>query len=152
MFRSDERLKVYLHRDTVDFRKSINGLGTTPLVTTDGPTLSSAVFSAAALFTASLIASQEDPKPYTVMHRPLPGQLFSHNSHACRFNPGRAPSSCCLLFAAFPLSATLAIRRPGQPSVWRCTPCCPSHRPPRPFARGLLRCSGCSVGGEIASP
>jgi transposase len=26
MFRFDEDLKVYLHRDAVDFRKSINGL------------------------------------------------------------------------------------------------------------------------------
>ncbi|WP_211704311.1 IS66 family insertion sequence element accessory protein TnpB, partial [Paraburkholderia aspalathi] len=26
MFRFDESLKVYLHRDAVDFRKSINGL------------------------------------------------------------------------------------------------------------------------------
>lgn len=28
MFRFDEGLKVYLHRDPVDFRKSINGLST----------------------------------------------------------------------------------------------------------------------------
>jgi hypothetical protein len=136
------------HRGAV-IKISVNRLGTTP---------SSAVFSAASWHSASRIASQEGVIVLTLTkalcHASAPTwPTLSHNLRACRLAPAGlltpAPAYCS---AAVLLSETLAIRLPGQPSAWRYTPCCPSHRPPRPFARGLLRCSGCSVGGEIASP
>jgi hypothetical protein len=129
---------------------SVNRLGTTP------PAPSSAQLPGTALRASPLRKMYVIVLTFTkaLCHASAPTwPTLSHNLRACRLAPaGLLTSVLAYRSAAVPLSLTLAIRLPGQPSAWRYAPCCPSHRPPRPFARGLLRCSGCSVGGEIASP